>query len=190
MNKLLQLFKQNQARKPAPVRAAAEDDKLYVYDVIGGDWYGGVSAKDFIADLQAIQADTVHLHINSPGGDVFEARAMCQAIGSASRRQASVVARLMPSVRQTTGKPLARAWARPVSSKAAKRSASRSRALSALSRSDKLTPAVATSLARRVGNSNAVRSNGSSPTVRRTGTLVLNGLETLSTESSSPPFSL
>lgn len=48
-----------------------------------------------------------------------------------------------------------------------------------------LTPAVATSLARRVGNSNAVRSNGSSPTVRRAGTLVLNGLETLSTESAA-----
>lgn len=86
MNKLLQLFKQNQARKPAPVRAAAEDDRLYVYDVIGGDWYGGVSAIDFIADLKAIEADTVHLHINSPGGDVFEARAMCQAIKSSGKK--------------------------------------------------------------------------------------------------------
>lgn len=86
MNKLLQLFKQNQARTPAPVRAAAEADRLYVYDVIGGDWYGGVSAIDFIADLKAIEADTVHLHINSPGGDVFEARAMCQAIKSSGKK--------------------------------------------------------------------------------------------------------
>ena len=46
-----------------------------------------------------------------------------------------------------------------------------------------LPPAVAASLARRVGNSNAIRANGSSVTAKRTGTLVLNGLENLSTES-------
>jgi hypothetical protein len=46
-----------------------------------------------------------------------------------------------------------------------------------------LPPAVATALAKRVGNSNAVRANGSSVTSTRTGTLVLNGLENLSTES-------
>jgi len=48
-----------------------------------------------------------------------------------------------------------------------------------------LPPAVAASLAKRTGNSNAVRSNGSSLTAKRTGTLVLNGLETLSTESAA-----
>ncbi len=48
-----------------------------------------------------------------------------------------------------------------------------------------LPPAVATSLAKRVGNSNAVRSNGSSLTAKRAGTLVLNGLDTLSTESAA-----
>lgn len=48
-----------------------------------------------------------------------------------------------------------------------------------------LPPAVATSLAKRVGNSNAVRSNGSSVTSKRTGTLVLNGLENLSPESAT-----
>ena len=48
-----------------------------------------------------------------------------------------------------------------------------------------LPPAVAASLARRVGNSNAVRANGSSVTAKRTGTLVLNGLENLSTESAA-----
>jgi hypothetical protein len=48
-----------------------------------------------------------------------------------------------------------------------------------------LPPAVAVSLAKRTGNSNAVRANGSSVTAKRTGTLVLNGLETLSTESAA-----
>ena len=45
--------------------------------------------------------------------------------------------------------------------------------------------AVAVSLAKRVGNSNPVRANGSSLTATRTGTLVLNGLETLSSESAT-----
>jgi hypothetical protein len=48
-----------------------------------------------------------------------------------------------------------------------------------------LLPAVATSLATRVGNSNAVRANGSSVTSKRTSTLVLNGLENLSLESAT-----
>ena len=48
-----------------------------------------------------------------------------------------------------------------------------------------LPPAVASSLAKRVGNSNAVRANGSSVTSKRTGTLVLNGLEHLSLESAT-----
>ncbi len=48
-----------------------------------------------------------------------------------------------------------------------------------------LPPAVATALAKRVGNSTAVRANGSSVTAKRTGTLVLNGLETLSPESAA-----
>jgi hypothetical protein len=48
-----------------------------------------------------------------------------------------------------------------------------------------LLPAVATWLATRVGNSNAVRANGSSVTSKRTGTLVLNELENLSPESAT-----
>jgi hypothetical protein len=46
-------------------------------------------------------------------------------------------------LRHTTVNPLARDWARAVSIKAASRVASRSKALSALPRKDKLTPAVA-----------------------------------------------
>jgi hypothetical protein len=48
-----------------------------------------------------------------------------------------------------------------------------------------LSPAVAASLAKRVGNSQAVRANGSSVTAKRTGTLVLNGLESISTEAAA-----
>ena len=66
--------------------------------------------------------------------------------GRPSNTKLCTALRVWSWVRQTTGRPLARAWARPVSSSTARRSASRCKALWALSRSDKLTPAVATAI--------------------------------------------
>lgn len=60
------------------VRAAGDTTAVYLYDVIDSLW--GVGAKDFIAALNAVKTKNVALHINSPGGDVFEARAMATAI--------------------------------------------------------------------------------------------------------------
>lgn len=52
---------------------------LWVYDVIGEDWWtgAGVTAKkvvDALAELKGIK--TLNIFINSPGGDVFEAKAI------------------------------------------------------------------------------------------------------------------
>lgn len=44
------------------------------------DEYWGVSAGQFVKDLMAVKAATIHLRINSPGGDVFSARAMATAL--------------------------------------------------------------------------------------------------------------
>lgn len=58
--------------------AAAEADaaELYIYDVIGEDWWGGVSASMVTEAVMGITADTINVHLNSPGGDVFEAHAI------------------------------------------------------------------------------------------------------------------
>ena len=57
---------------------------IYIYDIIGEDfWTGeGVTAMKFVEALSKLKgvADTVHLRINSPGGDVFEARAITAAM--------------------------------------------------------------------------------------------------------------
>lgn len=60
----------------------ADNDEatIYLYDVIGDYWGDGVSAKQFASDLSEITAGTIHLRINSPGGDVFDARAMQTAL--------------------------------------------------------------------------------------------------------------
>jgi ATP-dependent protease ClpP protease subunit len=63
---------------------AAEANTIYIYDVIVGsdveaEWFGGISPKPFIDALNGMTGD-VHLRINSPGGDVFGANAMAQAM--------------------------------------------------------------------------------------------------------------
>lgn len=82
---LMQLLRDNaqQAQsRPALKLARNEatgDSSLYLYDVIDGYW--GISAKDVASAVaQANPAGTLHLRINSPGGDVFEARAMATAL--------------------------------------------------------------------------------------------------------------
>lgn len=81
LNRLMQLLKDNaRAEGPAAIRmdATATEAHVYVNDVI--DSYWGASAAALITALAGLGEQTVHMHINSPGGDVFEARAMAAAI--------------------------------------------------------------------------------------------------------------
>jgi len=78
---LLKLLALNKGKGYLKVEASAEEATLYLYDAIVSDsYYGGVSALDFIKELSAITAPTIHLRINCPGGDIFAARAMVQAM--------------------------------------------------------------------------------------------------------------
>lgn len=55
------------------------DASLYIYDVI--DAYWGVTAQAVAEAITAAQgAETLHVYINSPGGDVFEGRAIMAAL--------------------------------------------------------------------------------------------------------------
>lgn len=56
---------------------------LYVYDYIGATWDGeGVTAKKFMADVQALPKSVaqINLHVNSPGGSVFDAVAIANML--------------------------------------------------------------------------------------------------------------
>lgn len=53
--------------------ASADTVEVYIYDEIG---YFGLTADDFIRDVQAVHADNLTVRLNSKGGDVFEALAM------------------------------------------------------------------------------------------------------------------
>lgn len=83
MNKLLQLIKNNGSKgQPLKIEQKGRTATVYLYDVIGADYYGGISAKELVPQIAALDVDQINLRINSPGGDVFDARAIAAAIQS------------------------------------------------------------------------------------------------------------
>jgi ATP-dependent Clp protease protease subunit len=78
MKKLVQLIRNNAQRAPAKIVAEDKPDTLFLYDVI--DSYWGVSANEFNKALNGLAGKKVTLRVNSPGGDVFDGRAMAAAI--------------------------------------------------------------------------------------------------------------
>jgi ATP-dependent Clp protease protease subunit len=78
MKQLVQLIRNNAQRAPAKIVAEDEPETLFLYDVI--DSYWGVSATDFNKALAGMANKKVTMRVNSPGGDVFDGRAMAAAI--------------------------------------------------------------------------------------------------------------
>lgn len=81
MNPLQKLLISNRGAGQFRCEAGKDEATIYLYDVIvSDDYWGGVSAQNFVKELNALDAPVIHLRINSPGGDVFAGRAMAQAI--------------------------------------------------------------------------------------------------------------
>jgi ATP-dependent Clp endopeptidase proteolytic subunit ClpP len=63
-----------------------------IYAEIGDSWWGdSVSAADFARDLDQLDVETINLHINSPGGDVFDGIAIANVIRQHPARVVAVV---------------------------------------------------------------------------------------------------
>ena len=80
--KLMKLYADNRANiaKPLALVKNEAEASLYIYDVIDEFW--GVSAAAVINELAMAEgAPVLNIYINSPGGSVFEARAIMAAIG-------------------------------------------------------------------------------------------------------------
>lgn len=86
LTKLLASNKKRPDRLPqSRIVASGADTEIYIYDAIVADdetayWWGGVSAETLVPAIRDIKGGTIHLRINSPGGDVFAAQTICQAI--------------------------------------------------------------------------------------------------------------
>lgn len=82
--RLLQLLRDNAQRTPQGLRmeqTASGDNPaatIYLYDII--DPYWGVSAAEVVKQIAGLHGTPIHLRINSPGGDVFDGRAIATAI--------------------------------------------------------------------------------------------------------------
>lgn len=81
--KLMQLLRDNATTERRPCNLvrneAASEASLYIYDVIDAWW--GVSALEVAPMVAALDpATTLHVRVNSPGGDVFEGRAIRTAL--------------------------------------------------------------------------------------------------------------
>ena len=67
----------------APARA-----KINIYDAIGG-WFG-TNAADFVTELDALDVDELEVHVNSPGGAVWDGIAIMNAL-KAHRARVTVI---------------------------------------------------------------------------------------------------
>lgn len=65
-----------------PSASADEPHRLELYDVIGYDWWSdtGISAADVVKELKAAKGKPLEVHVNSPGGYVFEGVAIFNAL--------------------------------------------------------------------------------------------------------------
>jgi len=59
------------------VRAETDEPEILLYDEIG--WWG-ITAEGFKRELDALAAPTIHVRINSPGGNVFDGIAIYNAL--------------------------------------------------------------------------------------------------------------
>lgn len=53
--------------------------EVMIYDEIG---YFGITANDFVKELAGLQADRLNVHLNTPGGEVFDGIAIYNALKS------------------------------------------------------------------------------------------------------------
>jgi ATP-dependent Clp endopeptidase proteolytic subunit ClpP len=56
------------------IKNKADKAEIWIYEQIGEDFWtgGGITAKSFQKELATIKATQIDLHINSPGGEVFD----------------------------------------------------------------------------------------------------------------------
>lgn len=71
------------------IKAEDREAAVYLYGGIGG-WFG-VDAQSFVREINELDVDVLNLHVNCPGGDIFDARAMMAAL---RRHSAKVVAHI------------------------------------------------------------------------------------------------
>lgn len=88
-------------RRGFSIVAKTKEAEIWIYEEIGaGGWFeGGLSAKQFAEDLKALgKLERILVHINSPGGDVFDGIAIYNILKQNSARVAVTIDGLAASI--------------------------------------------------------------------------------------------
>jgi len=85
MNTYFKILASNKGKGEFKAVKSDGEATIYLYDAIvnsdeEAEWFGGVAPKAFIKELKSINEPVINIRINSPGGSVFAARAMEQAL--------------------------------------------------------------------------------------------------------------
>lgn len=75
--------------------AAQGTAALHIYDEIG---YWGITASDLVAELSALDVGEITVHINSPGGEIFDGIAIMNALRSHTAKVTTYVDSLAASI--------------------------------------------------------------------------------------------
>ncbi len=88
-------FRRTQANLRIVRNAATSEADVMLYDEIG---FWGIEAKSFVSDLMALDVVTINLHVNSPGGNVFDGLAIANALRAHSARVVTHIDGLAASI--------------------------------------------------------------------------------------------
>ena len=82
------------------IKNKGEKAEIWIYEMIGEDFWtgGGITAKNFQKELSEIKASQIDLHINSPGGDVFDGIAIYNLIKQHPAKVTSYIDGLAASI--------------------------------------------------------------------------------------------
>jgi len=92
------------------IKGKKDISEIWLYDEIG---LYGVTAKEFIAELNAVKSPKIEMHINSPGGGVFDGHAIYNAV----KRHPSEVTSLIDGLAASMASVIALAGDRVVMAK-------------------------------------------------------------------------
>lgn len=89
---------------------SSDSSEVFIYDEIG---YFGITAKDFLSDISGIKSDSIELHLNTPGGEVFDGIAIYNAL----KQHKATVTVIVDSLAASIGSVIAMAGDKIIMSK-------------------------------------------------------------------------
>lgn len=87
------------SRKWFNIEDKSDTAEVFIYDVIGSSfWEEGVTPKAFMEEIKKVKASKIDLHINSPGGSVYDGFAIYQFLCNLDKEVTGIVDAMAASI--------------------------------------------------------------------------------------------